>query len=120
VRGVPPRRLRRVRCTLLGAPGADAIDDRLHAERLDAATGERRLHEQPLETLPDGAFVLLDGSPFLVRGAELLRWTPAGYAERRARPVRAQVRTITPPSLLALLRTERRPLVPFLHPSAEP
>ena len=64
---------------------ADAIDERLHAERVDSS-GERRLHRAETRELPDGAFVLLGAEPWLVRGGELLRWTPAGYAERRPRP----------------------------------
>ena len=43
-----------------GEVGADAIDARLHAERLDG-TRARRLHAAALDDLPDGAFVLDDG-----------------------------------------------------------
>jgi hypothetical protein len=53
-----------------------------------------------------------------VRGPELLRWTPAGYTERASRPGRAAL--ITPASLVAVLRSGWEPLVPLLHPSAEP
>jgi hypothetical protein len=98
--------------------GADAIDQQLEAERRTKGTGDRRLHDATLDELPDGAFVLREEAPHLVLGAELLRWTPAGYTERSARPARARALLITPPSLVALLRTDRRPLVPFLHGSA--
>jgi hypothetical protein len=104
------------RCAaLLGGGGADAIDARLHAERV--APDRRRLHDAPFEELPDGAFVLADGAPWLVLGGALLRWSPAGYGERRPRPAGA-ARLITPPSLLAWLRAEPEPLVPRLHHSA--
>jgi hypothetical protein len=103
---------------LLGQTGADAIDARLHAERLDA-DGGRRLHAARIDGLPDGAFVLRDGEPWLVRGAELLRWTPAGYADRAPRPGRGRAVLVTPPSLVAVLRAGWRPLVPLLHPSAD-
>jgi hypothetical protein len=96
--------------------GADAIDARLHAERLDGR--ERRVHEADLADLPDGTFVLRDGEPWLVRGPHLRRWTPAGYTDRAPRPARGHATVVTPPSLVALLRTERAPLVPFLHESA--
>src|SRR3954468_20509383 len=46
--------------------GADAIDTRLHGERLDAVTRAQRHHEASLDALPDGAFVLRDGAPWLV------------------------------------------------------
>jgi len=99
-----------------GETGADAIDERLDAERRVGGS-RRRLHEAELGGLPDGAFVVRDGEAWLVLGGELLRWTPAGYAERVARPSGPAV-LLTPPSLVELLRTEREPLVPFLHESA--
>jgi hypothetical protein len=98
--------------------GADAIDAQLHAERLQSGGRARRLHDEPLDALPDGAFVLRDGEPWLVRPDHLLRWTPAGYAQRVPRPEGGRAQAITPPSLLALLRADREPLVPLLHPSA--
>jgi hypothetical protein len=100
-----------------GARGADAIDAQLHDERVVPRSGGRRLHEAPLDELPDGTFVLHRSEPCLVLAGELLTWTPAGYTARRAAPQRAAT-VITPPSLVALLRSERTPLVPLLHPSA--
>jgi hypothetical protein len=99
-----------------GQVGADAIDAQLHGERV--AGRERRLHRTELDGLPDGAFVVEGGVPWLVLGSELLRWTPAGYPERRARPSAIQAELVTPPSLVAVLRSGWRGSVPFLHPSA--
>jgi hypothetical protein len=98
--------------------GADAMDAQLHAERVDPATRRHRLHEAPLDDLPDGAFVLDEGEPLLVVGERLLTWTPAGYAASRARPAGGEVRLITPPSLVAVLRDGWSGVVPLLHPSA--
>jgi hypothetical protein len=98
--------------------GADAIDDRLHAERLDSRTRGRSLHEAAFGELPDGTFVMRDDKPWLVLGNELLAWSPGGYRGRSPRPTRGTATVITPPSLVELLRTERTPLVPLLHPSA--
>jgi len=92
--------------------GADAIDAQLHGERL----GTRVTAE--LDGLPDGTFVLDDGEPCLVVDRELLRWTPAGYVERRRRAERTYAEVITPPSLVGVLEREWNPLVPLLHPSA--
>jgi len=100
-----------------GQAGADAIDEQLHDERLQGA-GEQRLHDAQFDGLPDGAFVLFEGSPWLVRGSELLRWTPGGYTARRARPSDGAARVLTPPSLTAVLRAGWEGAVPFLHPSA--
>ena len=95
---------------LAGADGADAIDLRLH--------GERSAHHEA-DDLSDGAFVLHDGEPWLVLGGELLRWTPAGYADRVERPG-GRATVITPPTLVAVLRAGWHGAVPLLHPSAEP
>src|SRR5262245_21500452 len=92
--------------------GADAVDARLHGERIESATRSRREHEAALDDLPDGAFVLWNGAPFLVLARDLLAWTPAGYAHRVARPSRSGVRAITPPSLAAVLRAGWRGDVP--------
>jgi hypothetical protein len=99
-----------------GERGADAIDARLHDERLDRRA--RRYHDAALDALPDGAFVLRDGAPWLVRGAALRRWTAAGYAERAARPAGERALLITPPALVAILRAGWDGAVPLLHPSA--
>ena len=97
-----------VACT--GAGGADELDRRLHAER-------GRLHERGLGELPDGAFVVLDGEPWLVLGSELLRWTAGGYTDRRRRGGgRADV--VTPPTSLRVLASGWSGSVPLLHPSS--
>ncbi|MGH3079791.1 MAG: hypothetical protein ACRDNH_01465 [Gaiellaceae bacterium] len=90
-----------------GPTGADAIDARLHEERL---AGPWR--GEPL----DGAFVLEAGEPWLVRRGELLGWTPAGYVERK--PLRGPVPVITTPSLVEILRRGWEGAVPLLHPTA--
>jgi len=100
--------------------GADAIDAQLHAERIALDTRTRRLHAVALAELPDGAFVLEEDAPWLVLGASLLRWTPAGYDERVPRPARSRAVLVTPPSLVHVLRSGWQPLVPLLHPSARP
>jgi hypothetical protein len=94
---------------------ADAIDERLHGERLDGSG--RRLHRARLEELPDGAFVLDRDEPWLVRGGALLRWTHGGYTERRPRR-RGDATVITPPTLVEVLRSGWAGSVPLLHPSA--
>ena len=100
------------------AVGADAIDEQLHAERVDPRTRAQRVHDGMLDGLPDGAFVLWDEAPWLVLGSNLLRWSAAGYEQRIPRPTRRRISLITPPALLATLRTGWRSSVPFLHPSA--
>ena len=98
--------------------GADAIDAQLHTERVAAGTGERLLHAVPYSELPDGAFVLEGGRPHLVLGRQLLTWSPAGYTERYRRPANRDAAAVTPPSLIAILRTGWTSELPLLHPSA--
>jgi hypothetical protein len=99
-----------------GEAGADAIDARLHAERV-GDDGSHRVHTAAYRSLPDGAFVLADGDPYLVRGDQLLLWSPSGYAGRLARPG-GRATVITPPSLVEVLRTGWWGAVPLFHPSA--
>jgi hypothetical protein len=90
------------------------IDAVLHRERLDR--GRKRLHAlpNPVERLPDGAMVALDGESYLVAQGRALLWSPAGY--REAQRALAGAMLLTPPSTLRALSAGYRPV---LHPSAE-
>jgi hypothetical protein len=99
--------------------GADAIDEQLHRERVDPSTRAHRVHSGSSEPLPDGVFILLDGAPWLIRGQDLLRWSPAGYLERRARDFAGTALVITPPSTVSVLSGGWQPSVPLFHPSAK-
>lgn len=113
------RRLQEVWADLHPGPvGADAIDALLHRERLEPDGHAQRHDHAAFPSLPDGAFVLRDGEPWLVLGSELLRWTASGYAGRTARPTAGTAIVITPPSLVEVLRSGWEPLVPLLHPTA--
>ncbi len=101
-----------------GQSCADAIDAQLHDERVDPDTRAQRHHDAQLDDLPDGVFVLHDGAPQLVLGDSLLAWSAAGYSTRAPRPTGRQAPVITPPSLVAVLRTDWHSLVPVVHPSA--
>jgi hypothetical protein len=101
-----------------GHTGADAIDAQLQRERVDPATRGQRHHGDAIDTLPDGVFVLRSGIPHLVRGDALLEWTPSGYLSPMARPAGREASVVTPPSLVAVLRSGWDPVVPLLHPSA--
>jgi hypothetical protein len=92
---------------------AGAMDDVLHAERLDGKA--KRLHRHQIDRLPDGAMIGLEGEAFAVRGKHLLRWTPQGYTASQSRPRAIDVDALTPPSILKVLTTGYAPL---WHPSA--
>ena len=102
---------------LHGERGADTIDERLHAERVDPATRRHRLHEAELDDLPDGAFVLDESADARPRRASSSRGRPA--ATRLGAPAPPDRTTlVTPPSLVAVLEAGWAPVVPLLHPSA--
>jgi hypothetical protein len=62
-----------------GQVGADAMDDQLHAERVDPGTREQRRHEMPFDGLPDGTTATALTPPSLV---DVLRsgWEPTTVA----------------------------------------
>ena len=98
----------------LGRPcDADAMDARLHADRL--AAKQKRTYRDRIARLPDGAYVVLDGTPWLVLGPELHAWSGAGYTRRRPRPVRGEAEVLTPRAAVAVLAGGYRAAV---HPSA--
>lgn len=101
-----------------GQAGADAIDAQLHGERIAPGTRAQLRHSAPLDELPDGAFVLRDGSPWLVLGARFLCWTAAGYTASMPRPRSGHAIVITPPSLVTVLRAGWQSALPLVHPSA--
>jgi hypothetical protein len=101
-----------------GQVGADAIDAQLHGERLTPGKRERRLHEAQYSDLPDGTFVLEAGRPHLVLAHRLLGWSAGGYRDGDRRPSSGRATVLTPPSLVAILRSGWSPSVPLLHPSA--
>jgi hypothetical protein len=94
---------------LTGASSAGELDEMLHAER-------GRLPKAELDELPGGAFVVLDGQPWLVLGSDLLRWTPGGYSERRPR-FSGRVELVTPPTSVHVLASGWRGSLPLIHPS---
>ena len=94
---------------LTGASSAGELDEMLHAER-------GRLHDSAVEDLPDGAFVLVEGEPWLVLDSELLRWTPGGYSERRPR-LSGRAEVVTPPTSVRVLASGWRGSLPLVHPS---
>jgi hypothetical protein len=82
-------------------PSAEQMDHRLHGERIVRGTHRRRIHELRWSELPDGAFVLVGGSPAVVVGDHLAEWTRQGYQRQSLRPTRGSALLLTPPSTIA-------------------
>lgn len=101
----------------LGAtPRAAEIDSCLQASRVRPRTREKITFMAPWPDLPDGTFVRLPSGPALVRGAELLPWSPGGYSPALPRPDTEMALVLTPAPLVAVLAAGYQPV---LHPSAE-
>jgi hypothetical protein len=95
-------------------PNADSMDLRLHADRLDGKA--KRRYSTDISTLPEGAYIALDGRAWLLWNGRLHAWGEAGYERTRHRPPRGEVEVLTPRALVDVIAAGYRPLV---HPSAE-
>jgi hypothetical protein len=93
---------------------APEMDMELHAARIDDS-GRKMTFEAPIDSLPDGCFVRIDESSYLVYGDALLRWSPEGYNVMHARPAGLTVIVLTPKPTVDCIRQGYAPL---LHPSA--
>jgi hypothetical protein len=88
--------------------GADEMDAVLHADRLEGrgANQRKRTYWEQLTKLPDGTFIHLDGSAWLLWHGLLLEWSAGGYRRRRPPlPASSPVEVLTPRSLVAVLRS---------------
>ena len=104
------QRFQRLWIACYGEPAnADAMDLKLHADRLDAK--KKRLYIADIATLPDGAYVGLDHRAWLVWEERLHAWSDSGYGERRPRPRSGDFPILTPRSIVDVLRAGFRPAV---------
>ena len=76
--------------------GADAMDEQLHAERLDGR--RKRTHAMNWRDVPAGAYVERDGLAHVVLSDAIRPWSrTGGYGERRVRPASGDAVLLTPP-----------------------
>jgi len=97
-----------------GPAKADDIDARLHADRLDGR--EKRTYFETLADLPDGAYIILDGAPWLVWQDRLFAWSDSGYLRHGHRPKHLRAEVLTPRSMVAVIAAGYRPEV---HPTID-
>ena len=92
----------------------DQIDSELHASRID--NKKRKVtYSAPLNSLPDGCFVMIEDSSYLVWGEVLLLWSPEGYVKKQHRPNEGTVKVLTPQPVVQCIRKGYRPEI---HESA--
>jgi len=95
-------------------PLAEQMDQELHCARIERGKG-KVTYQAPLDSLPDGCFVRIEGCHYLVWGDALFLWSPEGYAKREGRPSNLTSTVLTPePTVRCLLQGYR----PEIHKSA--
>lgn len=90
------------------------IDMVLHAERAIPGGG-KRTWEATAGDLPDGTMFGHGDNAYLVWKRGMLLWSFGGYTPATTIPLDAQVRVLTPPSIVRMFATG---FVPRVHPSA--
>lgn len=95
-------------------PRAPDMDACLHAERVAQGSRRNLVWQSDAAYLPDGAFVTVDGEPYLVREGALRAWSWQGYGRPVPRP-HGGITVLTPPASVAALHAGYQPV---LHPSA--
>jgi len=100
-------------------PRSPMLDERLHEERLASGGKPAVLGAADLAGLPDGSMFADGDAAYALRGGKALRWSFSGYGEPAGldRFDGRDLRLITPPTTVAVLRQGFRPV---WHPSAGP
>jgi hypothetical protein len=86
------------------------IDTIIHAQRIDRRGG-KVTYETALADLPTGAFVLLEGRPWLVLDGLLYPWSPFGYGPGIALPDDGRAAVLTPRSIVNAFKSGYRPQI---------
>ena len=92
-------------------PFADEMDLELHPARID--TRKKVTYKAAMDSLPDGCFVQIDRSAYLVWNDGLLLWTPEGYTQREARPHDLTVTVLTPAPIVGCFSQGYKPEISY-------
>lgn len=90
------------------------IDEILHRERIDSDK-QKVMHQRPAADLPEGTFVLLDESYFVISNNKLHHWTPVGYDNIIAIPNNTSLTVLTPESVVNAFRAGYVPQIKNLQ-----
>ncbi len=88
-------------------PLADQMDAELHRARIDRRN--KVTYQASLNSLPDGCFVQMEDSSYLVWDGALLLWSPEGYLRKGRRPNELTVTVLTPEPIVRCIRAGYRP-----------
>jgi len=100
------------------APGElniSEIDAHLHQSRASRGGG-KITYTAPMASLPDGTFIDVDGTAYLLNRGKPLRWSFDGYSTNLHLPAAAEVTVLTPRPLVSLFARGFRP---FVHASVD-
>ena len=86
------------------------IDKILHTERVDR-DGKKVTFTESFANLPNGAFILYEGSPFLFLDGSIFRWSPQGYEKGMPVPRLDKITVLTPRSVVNAFRAGYLPQV---------
>jgi len=75
------------------------IDKILHSERIDHKEN-KVTYEETLQDLPDGTFIEIEGSAYLLADRHVFGWTPFGYEKGKVLPSGHRVKVLTPRSVV--------------------
>ncbi|QKJ28590.1 hypothetical protein HQ865_02065 [Mucilaginibacter mali] len=75
------------------------IDNILQKERIDRK-GNKVTYTALAQSLPDGAFIGIDGDPYLIANGQMYGWSPFGYGKGLALPAGKAVTVLTPASIV--------------------
>ena len=91
---------------------ATEIDAELHRKRI-GLDGQKVKYQAAVQKLPDGCFIEIEGSPFLIWNDRLLLWTPEGYSHSARRHSDLTVTVLTPEPIVECFRRGYRPEIHF-------
>jgi len=98
-------------CADLGPATPKDVDRALQRARVDPKTRSQRRYDAALDSLPDGAFIALDETAYLIHGNSLLPYDPQGYGRAIARRHGTLVTVLTPEPTVRILAAGYRPTV---------
>lgn len=84
------------------------IDNILQKERI-GRKGNKVTYTALAESLPDGAFIEIDGEPYLIANGQMYKWSASGYDKGQILPAGEMVTVLTPATIVNAFRAGYQP-----------
>ena len=98
-------------CVDLGPATPKAVDGALHKARIDPYTKSQRRYRTDIAGLPDGTFIDISGTAFLIWGDTLRPYSLDGYQTAISRGEQDEVSVLTPEPTVRILAAGYRPRI---------